>query len=335
MIQETIEIGPIHEWLPGPMKLSLGMSGDRIVRVDTRFGYASRDIERQAIGLNHRQAQLTVGRVEPESALLLDRVFSEAVEKISGFESGERVNWIRDITSSLSELNFQLKYLANMSRRLGIKILFHSILKHRESLLDLLELLSGSRYGYYFLIPGGARYDITEGFQERLDAWSRNFVEDYPRIEALFRWTHVFQNRMRNLGQVLDRGEYGFVSEASIESTRYGFVSHVESRLIYSLENCKSIAAGLRDLLNLRPAGAHLSPFPVRGGQAFHERETLRGAWGMDLALDDAGDVTRLRLTSPSSSIVGAIGPALEGESLEDLAVVLESLSFSIPEIDR
>lgn len=335
MIQETIEIGPIHEWLPGPMKLSLGMSGDRIVRVDTRFGYASRDIERNAIGRNHRRAQLTVGRVEPESALLLDRVFSEAVEKISGFEGGDRVRWIRDITSNLSELNFQLKYLANMSRRLGVKILFHSILKHRESLLDLLELLSGSRYGYYFLVPGGARYDITEGFQERLDAWSRNFVEDYPRIEALFRWTHVFQNRMRNLGQILDRGEYGFVSEASIESTRYGFVSHIESRLIYSLESCKSMAAGLRDLLNLRPSGEHLASFAIREGRFSNERETLRGAWGIDLALDAAGDVTGLHLRSPSSSIVSAIGPALEGESLEDLAVVLESLSFSIPEIDR
>jgi hypothetical protein len=45
--------------------------------------------------------------------------------------------------------------------------------------------------------------------------------------------------------------------------------------------------------------------------------------------------LTALELRSPSSSIVSAIGPALEGESLEDLAVVLESLSFSIPEIDR
>jgi len=335
MLQETIEIGPSHEWLPGPMKLSLGMSGDRIVRVDTRFGYASRGIERHAIGRHHRRAQLTVGRVEPESALILDRVFSEAVEKIAGVEAGERVRWIRDITSSLSELNFQLKYLANMSRRLGVKILFHSILKHRESLLDLLELLSGSRYGYYYLIPGGARYDITEGFQERLDAWSKYFVEDYPRIEALFRWTHVFQNRMRNLGQILDRGEYGFVSEASIESTRYGFVSHVESRLIYSLENCRSIAVDLRDLLNVRPLGDHLSVPVIREGSVSHERDTLRGPWGITLGLDSGGTVTALELRSPSSSIVSAIGPALEGESLEDLAVVLESLSFSIPEIDR
>ncbi len=335
MIQETIEIGPIHEWLPGPMKLSLGMSGDRIISVDARFGYASREIEKKALGQHHRRAQLTVGRVEPESALLLDRVFSEAVEKISGVEAGDRVRWIRDITTSLSELNFQLKYLANMSRRLGVKILFHSILKHRESLLDLLELLSGSRYGYYYLIPGGARYDITEGFQERLDTWSRNFVEDFPRIEALFRWTHVFQNRMRNLGQVLDRGEFGFVSEASIESTRYGFVSHVESRLIYSLQNCREMAGEMQELLRRGSKGEYFGAFVSKAGRISHERDTLRGAWGIALGLDSEGAVTELELRSPSSSIVKSIGPALEGESLEDLAVVLESLSFSISEIDR
>jgi NADH:ubiquinone oxidoreductase subunit D len=140
---------------------------------------------------------------------------------------------------------------------------------------------------------------------------------------------------MKNLGQILDRGEYGFVSEASIESTRYGFVSHVESRLIYSLENCKAMALELRDLLNLRPGGTPLSVPSVHEGRVVHEQDTLRGPWGITLGLDSAGSVTELELRSPSSSIVSAIGPALEGESLEDLAVVLESLSFSIPEIDR
>ena len=311
------------------------MSGDRIEKVEARFGYAAREIEKNAVGKPFLKAQLLVSRVEPESALVLDRLFSEAVEKITGTEVGERVIWIREITSSISEINFQLKYLANMSRRLGVNILFHSILKHRESLLDLLELLSGSRYGYYYLLPGGARYDITEGFQERLEAWSANFIQDFPRIEALFRWTHVFQNRMRTLGQVLDRGNYGFVSEASIESTRYGYVSHVESRLIYSLEHCREIAHDIRESLGRRPGGPTRSTVRPAAGKIEHEMDTLRGTWVLRLALGSGGEVESIELKSPSSDIVGAIGPALEGESLEDLSVILESLSFSIPEIDR
>jgi NADH:ubiquinone oxidoreductase subunit D len=83
------------------------------------------------------------------------------------------------------------------------------------------------------------------------------------------------------------------------------------------------------------PRGEYVGSFAVREGRIAHERDTLRGAWGIALGLDATGAVTELELRSPSSSIVKAIGPALEGESLEDLAVVLESLSFSISEIDR
>jgi NADH:ubiquinone oxidoreductase subunit D len=335
MIQETIEIGPIHEWLPGPMKLRLGMSGDRIEKVEAAFGYAAREIEKTVIGLPLQRAQFFVSRVEPETALILDRLFSEAVEKITGTAVSERILWIRSIVTAISEINFQLKYLANISKRLGVNILFHTILKHRESLLDLLELLSGSRYGYYYIVPGGARYDITEGFQERLEAWCGNFLQDFQRIEALFRWTHVFQNRLRSLGMVMDPGDSGFVSEASIETTRYGDVSHVESRLVYSLESCRELCVEVRETLLRRPAGAFLRPLGEGSGETRHELETLRGVWALDLAVRPEGTVGSIRLGSPSSVIVNSIGPALVGESLEDLPLILESLSFSIPEIDR
>ncbi len=336
MIQETLELGPIHEWLPGPMKLRLGMSGDRIVKVETQFGFASRLIEKTVEGLPIRDAQLRVSRLEPESALLLDRLFSEAVEEITKTEVSDRIEWIRDITSDLSEINFQLKYLAKMAHRMGIQILFHAVLKHRESLLDLLELLTGSRYGYYYLVPGGARYDLTEGFQERLETWVKTFQNDYARLEALFCWTHTFQNRMRTLGQIVDLGECGFVSEASIETTRYGRVSHVESRLVYSLKHCLKMSQSIEAHLVERKSSVHLQALGQgRGGDANLELETARGVWKMKLSLDQDLKVKSLVTHSPSELIQNAIAPALEGESLEDVSIILESLSLSIPELDR
>jgi hypothetical protein len=40
-------------------------------------------------------------------------------------------------------------------------------------------------------------------------------------------------------------------------------------------------------------------------------------------------------VATPSDRIRNAIVPALEDESIEDLPLILESLSLSIPEIDR
>ena len=338
MIQERIELGPIHTWLPGPMKMKLGMSGDQMLSAEPVFGFSSRNIEKNMIGRSIEHAQYLFSRMEPESALLLDRLYGDAIEQVCDQEVSPRIEWIRNITSDLSELNFQLKFLAKMSSRLGVRILYHSILKHRETLLDLFELLSGSRYGYYYILPGGVRYDLTDGFQERLGAWIEAYLQDYARIEELFCWTHGLQNRLRTMGLVVDTGEFGFVSRAAVDSTRFGQVSHVESRLLHALGSTKEISEGLQKRLMERPVGALRIKLPTRLGSESTvecELETVRGTWGLKLTLDPELLVSGIRVSSPSDSVKDAIFPALEGESLEDLPLILESLFLSVPEIDR
>jgi NADH:ubiquinone oxidoreductase subunit D len=319
------------------MKIRLGMTGDHIASVETHFGYASRGIENRVRGQRFDSAQFQIGRIEPESALILDRLFSECIEKIYGIEISARVIWIRKICAELSELNFQLKFLAKMASRMGLKILYHTILKQRETLLDLFELLSGSRYGYSYLKPGGARYDLTDGFQERLDAWIRGFLNDHGRIQELFCWTHPIQNRLKSMGMILDLGEYGYVSEAAVENTRFGHVSHVESRLLYSLQSCKEISEDLKGLLESSPAGPFILAVPSYGvqGEAKSEIETLRGMCGLRIEVDAERRIQSLEVQTPSDLIRKAIVPALEGESIEDLPLILESLSLSVSEIDR
>jgi len=299
VIQQSIEIGPVHVWLPGPMRLQLGLSGDLIREASAGFGYASRGIESRMLGKHFREAQVFFSRIEPESAFLLDRLYSEAVESAVEVEVGERVLWLREIASQLSELNLQLKYLSRMAHRFGLRILYHSILKHREQLLDLIELLSGSRFGYFFLIPGGARYDLTEGFQVRLELWLDFFLQDHGRISELFCWTHPFHDRLNALGVVLDGSEYGFVSRSA--------------------------------------EGEYRHPLPESSSDVRVEEslESTRGDWCVELTLDREHRVETIAVQTPSDRIKDSIFPALEGESLEDLPVILESLSLSLSEVDR
>ncbi len=337
MIQETLEMGPIHPWLPGPMKVRLGMIGDRIASIETGFGFAAREIEKRVCGRTLEMAPFHSGRIEPESAFLLDRLFGEAAERILGVQVPARAAWIRDICFELSEFGAQLKFLARMASRMGLGVLYHSILKQRESLLDLVELLTGSRYGYNYIRAGGARYDLTDGFQERLDAWMRGFLADHDQIYELFCWTHPFQNRLKSMGLVVDSGDFGYVSEAAAENTRFGRVSHVESRLLHALGSCKEICTELRMLLDSPVKGAFFERVPdaPAAGRARAEIDTIRGSWSFDLELDQKQRVGALAVTTPSDRIRNAILPALEGESIEDLPLILESLSLSIPEIDR
>ena len=341
MIQRKITLGPIHPWLPGAMKLNLDLYGDQIISAEPGFGFSGKAIESRMVGLPFEEAAFLFGRLEAESAFLLDRMYFEGIEEALAIPVAERAVWIRDVTSLISELSGLLKYLSAMANVLGLKVLRHVILKHREELLDLIELLSGSRYGYTYLVAGGTRYDLTEGFVERLDAWMRAYHRDFERIQALFLWTHPFQNRLRSLGRVMDDGKMGFVSEASVESTRYGVVSQVESRLTYALKESFDISGELLDLINQIKEGEHLTRVTrdefskVRQESVQVDLETSRGKWQMSLALDPYQKIQSIAVQSPSQQIQPAILMALEGEQFEDIAVILQSLNFKVTEIDR
>jgi NADH:ubiquinone oxidoreductase subunit D len=342
VIQKTIHLGPIHPGLPGAMKLSLDLCGDQVVSSQAEFGYLSKHVEELMKNKNIIEAQRFFSRLEPESAFLLDRIFSEAIEKSIELTLSARATWIRDVTTLISELNGFLKYLALMASRLGVQPLEHILLKHREELLDLIELLTGSRYGYYYLQPGGARYDITDGFVERLEIWIKNYKADFARIEALYLWTHPFHNRLKSLGRVVDDGKLGFVSRASVETTQFGLVSHVESRLLYALKQTIEISDDLHDLVGERHLGAfqaqslnEMKDHRPKHQSVSAEVTTGRGTWHLNLKLTKGLLVESLDITSPSHEISQAISPALEDEQFEDVPLILQSLNFLVSEIDR
>lgn len=342
MIQKNIHLGPIHPWLPGAMKLSLDLQGDQIISSQVEFGYLSKAIEAKVKGLRAVEAQRYFSRIEPESAFLLDRLFSEVIEKAVGIQLTERALWVRDVTTLISELNGFLKYLAQMANRLGIDVLEHILLKHREELLDLIELLTGSRYGYYFLQPGGSRYDITDGFIERLEAWIKNYKADYSRIESMYLWTHPFHNRLKSLGRIVDDGKMGFVSHSSIESTQYGTISHVESRLLYALKQTLEVSEELHELTGARHSDSFLAmPFkdlevlPIKEAKVKHELETGRGLWSLTMSVKKGLGIESVELITPSHEISRAIAPALEDEQFEDIPLILQSLNLLVTEVDR
>jgi NADH:ubiquinone oxidoreductase subunit D len=337
MIQKEIDLGPIHPWLPGMMKLNVSLEGDRIVTAKPEFGFSGRRIIEKSVDQPVGIAQRYLSRIEPEGAFVTDRIFSELVEKATDLQVTGRARWIRDIAIEMSESVNVLKYLSQMAVHLGLPMLSHLVLKHREELLDLMERLSGSRYGYFYIIPGGTRYDITDGFLERVGVWSRQFVADYPRIQSLFNWTHRFQNRLEQLGLMIDDGSYGFISEARVETSNLGWNSSVGSRLNYAIEESLHLAESIFALSQKIESGAFLSPLPdkVTVGRVAMKFETLRGPWDVAIELDPKLVLRSIQVQTPSDQIKNAIPMILEEEAFDDIPMILGSANFSVTEVDR
>ncbi|MBS1959281.1 MAG: hypothetical protein JST80_07420 [Bdellovibrionales bacterium] len=337
MIQKEIDLGPIHPWLPGMMKLNVSLEGDRIVTAVPEFGYASRRIIEKTEGKNFIEAQRCFSRIDPESAFIADRIYSELIEQATGTQITARAAWIRDIAAEMVDAVSALRYLSAMASQFGIHMLSHLLRKHREELLDLVERLSGSRYGYFYIIPGGTRYDITDGFLERVEVWSKQYIKDFERIKAMFCWTHPFQNRLDQLGLVLDDGKYGFISEARVETSKLGWNSSVGSRLRYAMGESFELAESILELSRKIEGGDYYVKIPDSASKKKVEAkfETLRGSWDVSFDVGSNLNIKTTSVSTPSDQIKNAIPLLLEGEAFDDIPIILASANLSVTEVDR
>ena len=341
MIQQSLEIGPIHEFLPGMMKLGLGLHGDRIESIDTEFGYLSKKLVETANEKSVIEAQIRLSRIDPENAPIVDFLITTAIEEATATIIPERAIWIRDITVQVCELNSAIRYLAMMAKRMQLDALVQVLLRHREDLMDLIELLTGSRFGYDYIVPGGVRFDLSHGFSERLERWIKNFNQDYLRIEAMFYWTSYHENYLKQIGGVVDTGNLGFVSRALKEETRLGPVSNVKSRLDFVLESTLKICSILASDVFASVEGEFRAPAPLteknelKKNDVKSEFQSIRGSWFLRLSLSKGLFIKNLEVITPSDQSIRALSEALLDESFDDLPLIVQSLNLSIAEIDK
>jgi NADH-quinone oxidoreductase subunit D len=97
---------------------------------------------------------------------------------------------------------------------------FFYIMQQRESILDIFELVSGVRMMTSWIVPGGLRDDVPDGFEAKL----RKFLEDFPReletVENLLVENPIWKERTYDVGvlttqQALSLGCSGPIARAS------------------------------------------------------------------------------------------------------------------------
>lgn len=124
---------------------------------------------------------LTVGGVHnfiPEGAFVVSNCghshsscFVNGMEKIIGVKVPERAQYIRTLVFELSRIHSHYLYAAMCAYELGYDTLFHLMFRDRESVMEILEEMTGNRVHYVINNFGGVRRDfkMNTGIRERLE----------------------------------------------------------------------------------------------------------------------------------------------------------------------
>jgi NADH-quinone oxidoreductase subunit D len=104
-------------------------------------------------------------------------VFVLAIEKLLALEVPEKASYMRALLCELNRIHSHLIWLGTSALELGAISMFWYCFREREQLLDLSEMVCGTRMHTRYFQAGGLAEDIPPGFYPQ----ARKFVEWMPK----------------------------------------------------------------------------------------------------------------------------------------------------------
>ena len=156
-----IPVGPQHPALKEPENFIFRVDGEYVVDVEPRIGYNHRGIEKAMESRTYIQNLYLVERVCGICSNSHQTCYTQNVEEVMGIDIPERAKYIRVLVAELERIHSHLLWLGVMAHEMGFDTLFYYVWRDRETVMDLLEMISGNRVNYAIPTIGGVRRNIA------------------------------------------------------------------------------------------------------------------------------------------------------------------------------
>ncbi len=358
----VLNLGPQHPAAHGVLRIILHMDGEYVLEADPVLGYGHRMHEKIAENMAYAQMLPYMARMDYLSALHYNHAWVMAVERLCGFEVPERAEYIRVITSELNRISSHLLWYGAFLLDLGGFTPFLHGFSDRERILDLLEMITGSRLTYCYYRFGGVSADVTTEFLKKTKEFVRHLRERLPAYHDLVTGNVIFEKRAMGVG-VIDRDTaacYGITGPCLRGSgipfdIRRAFPYSIYPQLDFEIPVGENGDCYSRYLVRMReieeslkiieqaveniPEGKIKSKVPKTikppEGIAAVSVETSRG--NLCVILVSTGDKKphRAKFRVPSFSNLSIFPKLARKELLADTLAILGSFDLVVPEIDR
>lgn len=369
------EIGPYHSALPGPMKLRLGLDGEVVAFGEVERGYLHRGLEKAMSVHDWNSAIVYADHVDPEAAIFGELALCLAVEEIAAIEVPPRAVVVRMMLSEITRVSAHLLYVVKVARAVGAETLIHYVLRDRERVLDLFELLCGARFSLNFLKFGGLSSDVTDGFIERVLETCELIRIRVKEYNDLFTFNQTFLKRTSKMGELsrelalrtgitgpnarasgLDfdvrkahpyLGYEGLDFKVPTGSGEGGLLGDSHDRFLIRLREMSESLEILKYLAETIPGGEYVNrkvlPEPgardyriqIPSGEAYARVESSRGLLSCHVISNGSAKPGRVQFRTPTIANLSALPEVLSGIRIEDLPALLASLDLSVAEADR
>lgn len=345
-----INIGPFHPLQEEMEFFQLYCDGETVVDMDVRLGYNHRGIEELSTRMTWDQVPFLVERVCGICSASHPWAYVRAVESIAGIQAPPRAEYLRTIVAELERLHSHMLWVGLAGHFLGYNTVWMWAWKYREPIMDILELVTGSRIHYANNRIGGVRRDVSpdmypeirkavDSIKAPMEMLTKAVLDD-PVLHARLKGVGVLSYEdarrwcvtgptARASGVPIDvrrdhpHGAYGLVEWNVITQDAGDVFAKAVVRCLESFESIKIIEQCL-DQIPAGPIAADVDRIPP--GEGCGNYEAPRGETFHYVRSDGGPGPVRHKIRAPSYVNVPSFKASCIGQHIADVTIILAAV---------
>jgi NADH-quinone oxidoreductase subunit D len=196
----TVNFGPNHPSTHGVLRLIVDLDGEHVAGISAVVGYLHTGFEKTMEAKTWWKGMTYPERIDYVSYQYNGLVFVLAVEKLLGLEVPRKATWMRMAMCELNRIHSHLIWLGTSALELGAISMFWYAFRERDKVVDLSELVGGTRMHTRYFQAGGLAEDIPPGFFPEARAfceWMPKAIDEY---EGVLTSNQIWLERTKGIG---------------------------------------------------------------------------------------------------------------------------------------
>jgi len=195
-----LNMGPSHPAMHGTVRCLIHVDGEIVKKVDVQIGFLHRGFEKECESGTWNQVFPYTDRLNYASPILNNIGYALAVEKLLQVEAPPRAQVARVILGELARIQDHLVCIAAMAMELGAFTPFLYLVKTRDWIYNIKEMVTGARVTHSWIRIGGLKHDLPDGFEEMVREVLPKVEVTIRDVEGLLLRNRIFMDRTVNTG---------------------------------------------------------------------------------------------------------------------------------------
>jgi NADH-quinone oxidoreductase subunit D len=346
-----VPIGPQHPALKEPGHFEFSVEGEIVTGASVRLGFVHRGIEKGAEVRSWTQNMYMMERVCGICSHVHATAFTLGVEQLAGVTATLRAQAVRTLVAELERVHSHMLWLGVAAHEGGFDTLFMYSWRDRETVMDMLEAISGNRVHYSVNLLGGVKYDINDKLADQIRKGIDFLEERCHHYMKVVTTDETFVGRTKGIGTMPKNEAYmlgsvgptgrasGVERDVRVDApyAAYGEfpvnmiideAGDLQARFVVRIKELYESFRLIREILDHLPEGELTVKIPRRipEGEAISRVEAPRGELLYFLKSNGTDIPERVKIRTPSLCNWSSIVNYAVGHKLADMPMLLAGI---------